>query len=194
MDRASAAAAGGAVLVLAGGAIHLQLNLDDYGNDDILTAFALNAAASALVAAYLVLRDDRRRSVGRYRRDVGSLGALRPEPARRRDPRLPRGRRTLRPRRPSRSSWRWRRAWCWSAPCRRCGGAGLAATSSADGVPCATRRADRRPGAPARDRAGGCRLSGHLASRARLDGRVQRLRRGDVVARRRPRRWTAVRR
>ena len=48
----------GAVLVLAGGAIHLKLNLDDYGNDDILRAFALNAAASALVAAYLVLRDD----------------------------------------------------------------------------------------------------------------------------------------
>ena len=37
----------GAVLVLAGGAIHLKLNLDDYGNDDILRAFALNAAASA---------------------------------------------------------------------------------------------------------------------------------------------------
>ena len=48
----------GAVLVLVGGAIHLKLNLDDYGNEDILMAFALNAAASALVAAYLVLRDD----------------------------------------------------------------------------------------------------------------------------------------
>ena len=44
----------GALLVLAGGAIHLELNLDDYGNDDILMAFALNAAASAIVAAYLV--------------------------------------------------------------------------------------------------------------------------------------------
>lgn len=56
--RRSSASSAGAVLVLAGGAIHLELNLDDYGNEDILEAFALNAPASALVAAYLVLRDD----------------------------------------------------------------------------------------------------------------------------------------
>lgn len=48
----------GAVLVLIGGAVHLKLNLDDYGTEDIALAFALNAVASALVAAYLVLRDD----------------------------------------------------------------------------------------------------------------------------------------
>ena len=48
----------GALLVLVGGAVHLKLNLDDYGNDAILRAFAVNAGVSALVAAYLVLRDD----------------------------------------------------------------------------------------------------------------------------------------
>lgn len=48
----------GAVLVLIGGAVHLKLNLDDYGTEDIGRAFAFNAGASALVAAYLVLRDD----------------------------------------------------------------------------------------------------------------------------------------
>jgi len=66
----------GAGLVLAGGAIHLKLNLDDYGNDDILKAFALNAAASALVAAYLVLRDDVVGPLAGIALSVGSLGAF----------------------------------------------------------------------------------------------------------------------
>lgn len=48
----------GAVLVLIGGAVHLKLNLEDYGTEDIARTFALNAGVSALVAAYLVLRDD----------------------------------------------------------------------------------------------------------------------------------------
>ncbi len=65
-----------AALVLAGGAIHLKLNLDDYGNDDILKAFALNAAVSAVVAAYLVLRDDRLGPLAGIAVAVGSLGAL----------------------------------------------------------------------------------------------------------------------
>ncbi len=65
-----------AALVLAGGAIHLKLNLDDYGNDDILKAFAFNAAVSAVVAAYLVLRDDRLGPLAGIAVAVGSLGAL----------------------------------------------------------------------------------------------------------------------
>ena len=71
MDRARALRLAGALLVLAGGAIHLKLNLDDYGTDDILQAFAMNAAASAVVAAYLVLRDD---SVGPIAGLVLSVG------------------------------------------------------------------------------------------------------------------------
>jgi hypothetical protein len=66
----------GAVLVLVGGAIHLKLNLDDYGNEDILRAFALNAAASALVAAYLVLRDGVVGPLAGIALSVGSLGAF----------------------------------------------------------------------------------------------------------------------
>ena len=42
MDRARMLRLVGAALMLAGGAIHLELNLDDYGNDQILMAF--NAA------------------------------------------------------------------------------------------------------------------------------------------------------
>jgi hypothetical protein len=49
----------GAILLLIGGALHLQLHLDDYGTRTIGRGFLLNAAASALVAAYLVLRTDR---------------------------------------------------------------------------------------------------------------------------------------
>jgi hypothetical protein len=67
---------GGALLVLAGGAVHLKLNLDDYGNDDILKAFALNATASAAVAAYLVLRDDVVGPLAGIALSVGSLAAL----------------------------------------------------------------------------------------------------------------------
>ena len=47
-----------AVLVLLGGAVHLKLSIDDYGTADIIKLFAVNAIASALVAAYLALRED----------------------------------------------------------------------------------------------------------------------------------------
>ena len=76
MGRARVLRLVGAVLVLLGGAIHLKLNLDDYGNDDILRAFALNAAASALVAAYLVLRDDIVGPIAGLAVSIGSLGAF----------------------------------------------------------------------------------------------------------------------
>ena len=76
MDRARALRLLGALLVLVGGAIHLKLNLDDYGNDDILKAFALNAAASAFVAAYLALRDDLLGPLAGIGLSLGSLGAL----------------------------------------------------------------------------------------------------------------------
>ena len=65
-----------AVLLLVGGAIHLELNLDAYGNDEILKAFALNAGASALVAAYLVLRDDRLGPLLGLALSLGSLVAF----------------------------------------------------------------------------------------------------------------------
>jgi hypothetical protein len=48
----------GALLVLVGGAVHLKLQLDDYGPLDIRRSFGLNALVSSVVAAYLVLRDD----------------------------------------------------------------------------------------------------------------------------------------
>ena len=76
MDGARVLRLLGAVLVLAGGAIHLWLNLDDYGNGDILKAFALNAAASALVAAWLVIRDDVLGPIAGLALSVGSLGAF----------------------------------------------------------------------------------------------------------------------
>jgi hypothetical protein len=76
MGRARVLRLVGAVLVLLGGAVHLKLNLDDYGNDDILKAFALNAAASALVAAYLVLRDDIVGPIAGLAVSLGSLGAF----------------------------------------------------------------------------------------------------------------------
>ena len=76
MDRSRWLRLVGAVLVLAGGAVHLKLNLDDYGNEDILKAFALNAAASAMVAAYLALRDDVVGLLVGIALSLGSLGAL----------------------------------------------------------------------------------------------------------------------
>ena len=66
----------GAALVLAGGAMHLKLNLDDYGNDDVLRAFAINAAASAVIAAYLVLRDDVRGLLAGLALSLASLAAF----------------------------------------------------------------------------------------------------------------------
>ena len=58
MDRARTLRLAGAALVLLGGFLHLKLQLDEYGTEDIGRAFALNAVASGLVAAYLVLRAD----------------------------------------------------------------------------------------------------------------------------------------
>ena len=58
MDRARALRLAGAALVLLGGVVHLGLQLDGYGTADIGRAFALNAVASGVVAAYLVLRAD----------------------------------------------------------------------------------------------------------------------------------------
>jgi len=44
-----------AVLVLAGGAVHVSLAFDGYGSPDLIDAFYLNGAVSAVVAAWLVL-------------------------------------------------------------------------------------------------------------------------------------------
>ena len=76
MERARLLRLVGAALLLAGGAIHLELNLDDYGNDDHPQAFALNAAASAVVAAYLVLHDDRIGPLAGLALTFGSLATL----------------------------------------------------------------------------------------------------------------------
>lgn len=65
-----------ATLVLAGGAIHLQLLLDDYGTDDIRWAFVLNVAASAVVAAALVVRPGLLGVVAGIGVGAGSLVAL----------------------------------------------------------------------------------------------------------------------
>jgi hypothetical protein len=48
-----------ATLILAGGIIHLRLNLAGYATVDIGRTFLANAGASAIVAAYLVLRRNR---------------------------------------------------------------------------------------------------------------------------------------
>jgi hypothetical protein len=58
MDTARILRLAGSALVLLGGAVHLKLQLDEYGTEDIGRTFALNAIVSGLVAAYLVLRDD----------------------------------------------------------------------------------------------------------------------------------------
>ena len=76
MDRSRTLRLAGAVLVLIGGAMHLKLNFDDYGNDDIIRAFALNAAASAVVAAYLALRDDLLGPLAGIALSLGSLVAF----------------------------------------------------------------------------------------------------------------------
>jgi hypothetical protein len=76
VDRARASRLAAAVLLLVGGAIHLALNLDGYGTDAILLAFAANAAASAVVAAYLVLRDDLAGPVAGLALSLGTLGAF----------------------------------------------------------------------------------------------------------------------
>ncbi|MEQ1786091.1 MAG: hypothetical protein ABL966_03475 [Acidimicrobiales bacterium] len=63
----------GAALVLLGGAVHLKLQLDEYGTEDIGRTFALNAIASGLVAAYLVLRADILGPLAGIAVSVGSL-------------------------------------------------------------------------------------------------------------------------
>ena len=74
LDRALRLA--GAVLLLVGGAIHLQLLLDDYGTTSIGRAFVANVALSALVAAYLTLREDLLGVAAGLLVSVGSLVAL----------------------------------------------------------------------------------------------------------------------
>lgn len=77
MDRGRILRLCGAVLVLAGGAIHLKLQLvDDYGPLDIRRAFALNALVSGAVALYLVLRDDVVGPLAGIAVSVGSLIAF----------------------------------------------------------------------------------------------------------------------
>jgi hypothetical protein len=76
VDRARALRLVGAALVLAGGALHLKLQLDEYGTEGIGRAFALNAVASGLVAAYLVLRADRLGPLAGMALSAGSLVAF----------------------------------------------------------------------------------------------------------------------
>jgi hypothetical protein len=66
----------GAVLVLVGGAVHLQLLVDGYGTDRIAVAFALNGAAAAIVGGYLVLRPDVLGALAGVALSVGSFVAL----------------------------------------------------------------------------------------------------------------------
>jgi hypothetical protein len=76
VDRARGLRLVGALLVLAGGAVHLRLNLAGHGNEDIVRAFALNAAASAVVAASLALRAGAAGPIAGVVLSLGSLGAL----------------------------------------------------------------------------------------------------------------------
>ena len=45
----------GAVLLLAGGAVHTWLAFDEFGTEDLAAVFFLNGAASAVVAAIIAL-------------------------------------------------------------------------------------------------------------------------------------------
>ena len=65
-----------AVLLLAGGLIHLWLHLDGYATVGIGRTFVANAAASALAAAYIVLRTDNLGPVSGIAVSVGSLLGL----------------------------------------------------------------------------------------------------------------------
>jgi hypothetical protein len=67
---------GAATLLLAGGAVHLQLHLDGYATERIGWSFVANASLSALGAAYLVLRRDRIGPVAGLVLSIGSLLAL----------------------------------------------------------------------------------------------------------------------
>jgi hypothetical protein len=76
VDRARTLRFAGAALVLLGGFLHLKLQLDEYGTEDIGRAFALNAIASGLVAAYLVLRADLVGPILGMALSAGSLAAF----------------------------------------------------------------------------------------------------------------------
>jgi hypothetical protein len=76
VDRARTLRLAGAALVLLGGSLHLKLQLDDYGNEDIGRAFALNAILSGVVAAYLVLRVDLLGPIAGMALSAGSLLAF----------------------------------------------------------------------------------------------------------------------
>ena len=76
MSAARAARLTGAALLLAGGAVHLQLQLDGYGTAAIGRAFAFNAAISAVVAGYIALRTDVLGPIAGVVLSLGSLLAL----------------------------------------------------------------------------------------------------------------------
>jgi hypothetical protein len=65
----------GALALLASGAIHLWLYYDDYGTDDLGNAFLANAALSAVIAAYIVLRPDHLGLLAGIALSVGTLVA-----------------------------------------------------------------------------------------------------------------------
>ncbi|CAN5819192.1 hypothetical protein BH24ACT3_BH24ACT3_17240 [soil metagenome] len=66
----------GAAAVLIGGAIHLRLVFDEYGNTDLQRSFVLNALVSAAAAAYLVVRADRIGPLAGLAVTLGSLLAF----------------------------------------------------------------------------------------------------------------------
>lgn len=76
MDRDRILRLVGAALVLVGGAIHLKLNLDDYGTEDIARTFALNALVSAVVAASLVVSRGPVALLAGLGLSLGTLGAF----------------------------------------------------------------------------------------------------------------------
>lgn len=76
MDKFRAIRIAAAIFLLAGGAIHLQLHLDNYGTAAIARTFVLNAAASAVVAAYLMLKRDRLGPLAGVAVSLLSLGGL----------------------------------------------------------------------------------------------------------------------
>ena len=76
MDPARTLRIAGAALVLLGGFLHLELQLDEYGTESIGRAFALNAIASGVVAAYLALRADLAGPLAGMALSAGSLAGF----------------------------------------------------------------------------------------------------------------------